>query len=83
MKYEIVLIEYSDKNKSKLKFYSVGQYTEVTGNVGAYKINFLHHNRKLENTFFFPNIPDIANVSEKNIKLIVPTPANVTGTKRM
>lgn len=50
---------------------------------GAYEINFLHCNRKVENTFFFPNVPDIADVPEKDIKLILHPPTNVTGTKRM
>lgn len=67
MKDEFVLIEFSDKNKSKFKFYYVGQYTGVTASDGAYEINFLRRNRKLENTFFFPNIPDIADVPEKDI----------------
>lgn len=79
MKDEFVLIEFSDK----FKFYYVGQYTGVTASDGAYEINFLRRNRKLENTFFFPNIPDIADVPEKDIKLILPPPTNVTGTKRM
>lgn len=34
---------------------------------GAVEINFLHHSLKTENSFFFPNVPDVADVPEKDI----------------
>lgn len=50
---------------------------------GAFEINFLHHSLKTENSFFFPNVPDVADVPEKDIKLILPQPTNICDTKRV
>lgn len=50
---------------------------------GAFEINFLRHRLKTKNSFFFPNVPDVADVPKKDIKLILPQPTNICGTKRV
>lgn len=79
---EFILVEFSE-NKSKYKLYYVGQYTGVTAEDGAYETKFLRRSFKHDNAFYFPNIPDIADIPEQDIKLVLPPPSNIRGTKRV
>lgn len=66
-----------------MRFYYIGLYTGLISDDTAYEINFLRWSCKVDNTFFFPNVLDVADVPEKDIRFILSAPLSIHGTKRI
>ena len=49
----------------------------------SYEIKFLQRSRKLKNGFIFPEIVDIASLSENDIVRVLPQPKAAAQTKRL
>ncbi|XP_046383032.1 uncharacterized protein LOC124172345 isoform X2 [Ischnura elegans] len=76
---DYVLIEFS----SKKKFYYVGRIIKEARKHNGAEVTYLRKSSKVPNSFFFPHIEDIASVSMKDIKLVLPPPSYRKGTARM
>lgn len=74
---EFILVEFQTKNN---KVYYVAKVLKVDGS--DVEVSFLRRSNKMMNTFLMPNVPDIAMVYLRDIKLVLQTPKLSGNTKR-
>lgn len=74
---DFVLVEFKDKKK----FYYVGKVIKVNQKEDC-EVSYCRKSSKVEGAFVFPLVEDLASVTFKDIKLILPVPCNRKGTKR-
>lgn len=81
---DYVLVEFAAENTKGKKIYYIGKLLSEIDSVNEndYELTFLRKSEKMEGNFYFPDVPDIATVAKRDIKMILPQPLNYGKTKR-